>query len=778
MDELAPPNNNPPKGETNVGDVPENDTQLLARVRQNYEDGVGAFEENRRMHSEDLNFVYNSEAMGQWDPTVLEARKGKPCYTFNRCIGPVNLVIADMRQTRPSIKVRPTNEAANEATAEVFGGLIRAAEIDSRAVSIYKTQYKFAVAGGYGAWYLTPEYEGDDTFDQVVRLKDIPNPQTVIWDFGCNDPCAGDAMWGIIGDRILKTKFRQLYPDRDTEGQSFNVSRDSYGWFTDKEIRVVNYYERVPFEYEIAEMSDGTVITYGEAERALEQSYKELEEAGQTIHGPRVERTRKVLKWRVMWLKCSGSEVLEGPIYYNWKRVPIVRVPGRYINIEGRKKLQGLIRHAKDAQRSYNSRASDMIERSALVPKAPYLVTEAMVKGYETEWAQANVASRPYLPYNVDPKSASTGGIPTRTQPIDMPQGAIALAQQAISDLQATIGFFDPAMGNAEDMNRVSGKALVQHTRRSDLSSFEFIDGFGDAMQLTGEMFIDMIPTVMDTQRVVRIVGQDGVGKMLTVNQQMGDDGDVMHDLSKGRYGVTVTIGPSYQTARQEALQTMIEAAEVVPGLAQMTADLLAKNIDSPDADEMSRRMRIPLIHQGIIKPTEAEKGNIPPPPAPDPEKTAEVERLKALTERDKAQAVIANHKAQNLPRDDHEKVLKMAGEHLANILTAHRIGADTRAAETAAKTEADEAGQRAAEGQQSLRQSGAEHALDMTAQAHTHAADMARTIEQHRHEMARTHERHQQEIKHTAEKHTQALAHAKELAAAKAKAASSPSKK
>jgi len=131
--------------------------------------------------------------------------------------------------------------------------------------------------------------------------------------------------------------------------------------------------------------------------------------------------TRKTIKWQVMWAKIDGSTILEGPYYYDWKRIPVIRCPGRYINIEGRRKFQSLIRHSKDAQRSYNSRASDMIERSALLPKAPYLVTEAMIKGYENEWNQANVASRPYLPYNVD-KSAE-GGMPFRTQPLDLPQG-------------------------------------------------------------------------------------------------------------------------------------------------------------------------------------------------------------------------------------------------------------------------------------------------------------------------------------------------------------------
>jgi hypothetical protein len=59
---------------------------LMSRIRNFYDEGVGAWEENRRMHSEDLNFAYNCEAQGQWDPVVLQNRRGKPCYTFNRCL--------------------------------------------------------------------------------------------------------------------------------------------------------------------------------------------------------------------------------------------------------------------------------------------------------------------------------------------------------------------------------------------------------------------------------------------------------------------------------------------------------------------------------------------------------------------------------------------------------------------------------------------------------------------------------------------------------------------
>lgn len=748
---------------------PVDNTDLLSKVRNRYDDGVGAFEENRRMHSEDLNFVYNSESMGQWDPVVLEARRGKPNYTFNRVIGPVNIVVADMRQTRPAGKVRPTNESATEATADVLAGLMRSIEDESRADPIYKNQYKFAVAGGFGAWRLMPEYASEDSFDQVLRIKDIPNPQTVIWDPECSDACCGDAMWCIIGERLSKEKYRSLFPSADSE-TSFNISRDSYGWFTDKEVRVVEYMERVPFEKDIAQYSNGEIHDYTKERKAIEKSYEEQGLGKDKVN--RVVRTRTVLKWRVMWVKCDGGQILEGPIYYDWTKIPVVRVPGRYINIEGRKKLQSLIRHAKDAQRTYNSRVCDMIERSALIPKAPYLVTENMIKGYEQEWAQSNTSSRPYLPYNLDKNSAGEAAMPFRNQPIDMPQGSIALAQQAAQDIQATTGYFDPAMGNADDMNRVSGKALVQHTRRSDLGSFEFMDGYGDALQLTWEIGIDMIPTIYDAERVIRIVGNDEIEKMVKVNTQDPESGDIIHDLKKGSYSCKVTIGPNYQTARQEALATMIDAAEAIPMIAQIAPDLLAKNIDMPDADELTRRLRIPLIQQGLIKPTKEEAQNIPPP-KPNPQEQiqqAELARLIALTKRDNASAEIQEHKAQMIPVETHKQIYETAGKHLANIKAGTELGSAQAAAQAEKEAAGNDLAQQQVQGMQDLHQQNQQHQMDLTHQTTAHHAEQTRLAQAHALAVHRAQELHDQKKKHQDELNEQKVVHAKKLAAAKPK--------
>jgi uncharacterized protein YbjQ (UPF0145 family) len=788
----------------------EDEGALLSRVRNFHDDGVGAWEENRRMHSEDLNFIYNAEAMGQWDPIVLQNRRGKPCYTFNRCLQPVNMVVADMRQTRPAGKVRPASDGASEAVSDIFAGLCRDIEKCSRADQIYKEQFKFAVAGGFGAWRIMPTYmqdDGEGAFDQVLRIINISNPQTVVWDPQCADACAADANRCIVAERISDDVYDALYPNGNRS--SFNMSRDSYGWFTDKEVRIAEYFERVPREKHIAKMTDGTVREY---DAALKTTEKHLEDKGLTFEKSGVTRIavnkrtgekmiRKTTKWQVMWVKVDGANILEGPYYYDWKRIPVVRCPGRYINIEGRKKFQSLIRHSKDAQRSYNSRASDMIERSALLPKAPYLVTEAMIKGYENEWNQANVASRPYLPYNVD-KNAE-GGMPFRTPPLDLPQGAMALAQMSIQDIQATIGYFDPALGNSEDMNRVSGKALVQHTKRSDLGSFEFIDGYSSALQLTWEMMVDMIPSVMDSERVARIIGHDGIEKMVTVNQEHEMTGDIMNDLAKGSYDVEVTIGPSFQSARQEALDTLISFAEAMPQNAPMISDLIAKNIDSPDAQEMANRLRIPLIQQGIIQPTEKEKAagvgqqQSAAQQAQQKQQELEMQLLQSKTQKMGADAAIAQSRAQASPMEQQKIQFETAGKHLANIKLAHEIGANANDAQNDHQSAQMELAAKHVGNLQDMTHTSQQHQQDMAHDDAQHAANIAKDREaraekfrmereEHEHELrlererfehekALNHDRHKMEMELAREKHKMTLENEKELASAKASAARKP---
>jgi hypothetical protein len=649
------------------------EAELLSEVKECYENSTGAENENTSRWVEDMNFAFVPGA--QWDQNALNNRQGRPCYSYNRVVGAINQVIGDQRQARPMAKVRPASKQASLETAEIYGGMIRNIESCSGADAIYDQQYKYAVAGGFGAWRIISKYKDYDSFDQELELVSVSNPLNVSWDPSCQDPFKRDSMYCVVAERLSRKQYKSQFSG--FEPQSFDVSRDNKGWCTKDEVRVAEYFKRVCKKKKIALLSDGRVVDDDAEFRVVEEELARAAALGEEVVS--VIDRREAEEWTVKWWKVDGAQILEGPIEYKWKRIPVIRLPGRYVNIEGKQILSSLIRFTKDSQRSYNYNRSTMIELVSLTPRAPYIGTAKMFEGYEQQWNNANKANRPWLAYN--PDTDAPGARPTREPPPDVPQALIALATQDAEDIKQTTGYYNPAMMEGEGGVDQSGRALIQQSRVGDSGTYEFIDNLAKAIQYTAECMIDMIPTVYVGPQVVRILGQDGVEDYAEINQ-VGQDG-LMNSLAEGKYDVTVTMGPAFATARQDALRTLMETITAMPIFGEIAPDLIAKNLDVDGGDELYKRMRKMLIGKGIVEPDEQELKEMGPPqePPPDPVQVAMVERLKGQTARDAAATAKTQAETVSAAIDAHLKPIeieKMIGEivnqQLQNLLAARDL--------------------------------------------------------------------------------------------------------
>jgi hypothetical protein len=649
--------------ETRVVEQSEEELEILAELRARYQVVDMSEADNRNWAVDDLRFLY--EPNGQWTQMELNRRAGRPTYTFNRCLPALNQVIGDQRQVSPDIKIRAVDAAASQATAEVYSGLIRNIQDQSDAKTAYDNAFKYAVGCGYGYWIVVPEYCDAESFNQDIFVKMVANPFTVFIDQQAVEPTGRDANWAIVAERISKDEFKSQYPGRIPH--SIQISRDTLGWITSEGVRIADYWRRGWDITEIAELDDGTVVPYDKGTRKILR-----EDAADR----KIVRTREVRNPYIEWCKADGYQILEGPIKYPWKYIPVVRCAGRYVNIEGRRRFLSIHRTAKDAQRSYNYNRSAMVERVALVPRAPYLVTPKMIKGYESVWATANTRNTPYLPYNVDPEASATGGAPKRETPPDVPSAAIALATLDAQDIEATTGYHKSSLGN--DQQDASGTAIENRQREGDVGSFEFIDNFGKALRYTAEILIDMIPKIYDTEREIRILGPDGAEDFKRINAAGHPD------LSKGRYDVAVALGPSYTTQRQESLDTLLDLLAKMPALGQIAPDLIVKNLDVQGAQELERRIRWPLVQQGVIEPNDEEKQKLAQrqPDQPDPLVAATVKDLEAKAEKTHAEAMGAHIENMNTVVAQKSTALKLqklieeiTGDHLDNLLKARELG-------------------------------------------------------------------------------------------------------
>lgn len=607
---------------------------LVREAKEFLADRESAESEDRSAMTEDLRFAFVPGA--QWRDEDRNRRVGRPCFSYNRTVGAINQLIGDMRMTQPSGKVRALNKQSATKVADVFSGLIRDIEACSGAPDIYAEAFKYQVAGAWGAWRVLPEYAGDDSFDQVLRIRRIENPQTVYLDEHA-DPWGRGARRGMVCTRMSVASYKAQFGDRAYA--SIQAARDSQGWVTNNEVRVAEYYRAAAEDKEIALLSDGRVVDWNsEMERIL------AELKASNVDAPTVQRRRKVKRWYITWWKVDGINVLEGPIEYDYACVPIIRSPGRYVNIEGKQYYQSLIRHSHDAQRTYNYDRSNMVETVALTPRAPWLVTTKMIQGYEQMWARANVSNSPYLAYN--PDQDFPGLKPERNHGPEVPQAYIALSAHDAEDIRQTTGYFNPALdqqtaaGDAE-----SGRALRTRLMTADSGSYEFLDNFAKAVQRTWEVCVEMIPSTYDTERIVRLLGIDGRESFERIDPEA---------LKEARYDVTVTLGPSYATARMEALDTLLEASERIPVIGEVAPDVITENLDIRGADEISKRVRLRLIRSGVVAPNEEDQRALAefPPPPPDPMQEQLVRQIAAQASRDEASAQKTAAEAQSAMAD------------------------------------------------------------------------------------------------------------------------------
>jgi hypothetical protein len=575
---------------------------ILKEARERWDRAYDKEKSNIIAAYEDLEFLVGGDA--QWDGESLKDRRseGRPCLTVNQIPQFVNQVTGDIRQMKPAIKVVPVDDQADPQVADINAGLIRYIENRSDASGIYFQAADQQVAAGIGHWRVITEYADDSTFLQEIRIDGVDDGIAVLWDADAKRPDRSDAKHCFVPVDYTHGGFKEAFPDAsmsDFDGLSHWTNLQE--WYTGDKIRVCEYWVKKPIKKMLALTPDGKV---------LDMTGKPMVEAFPP--GTKLEERDS---YKVCRYLISGAEVLEGPEDWAGRHIPIVPAMGMEIKVNGKIIRKGIIRDAKDPQRMYNYFRSAQTEIVALQPKAPFMVTEENVGKYQDVWETANQKNWPYLPYTPDP--ANGGKEPSRVQPPVSSQGVNEGVALANDDMRKVIGIYDAGLGARS--NETSGKAINARDRQSDTGTYVYIDNFARAIRRTGQILIDLIPHIYDTERTIRIMGEDGKVDMLKINQHQvtaGEGGGMveqtLNDLTVGSYDVVAQAGPSFTTRREEAKEGMIALLQAAPDVAPLILDKVAKAQDWPMADEIAKRIRA-NIPPHILEAEEAEQQGASP---------------------------------------------------------------------------------------------------------------------------------------------------------------------
>ena len=573
----------------------------LHEVRERYKLSEEYWADDRKSALDDIKFR-NGE---QWPKEVADQRTKdkRPCLTVDKLNQYVRQIVNDGRQNRPAIKVSPVDGGADIATAEILAGIVKHIESRSNADAAYDTALDSSATGGFGYFTVGTEYTGEESFDQDIKIKRKRNPLSVLIDPNSTEADASDMKWAFEIEDFDKDVFEEKFPGKIPENWEALECADWYG----EKVRVVRYWEVKEEERTLYLMADNTVISMAR--------YTELKDAGVEID-LLVKDKRNIPIRKVFHSLCSGKEYLEEPVEWLGKYIPICVVWGNEIDIEGKVTHSGIIRPAKDAQRLYNYSRSSFAERVALTPKAPWLAAEGQVENYEDEWKTANTVNHSVLRYTPVSLNGQPVSPPSRINPTDVPVGFQQDMQISEHDIQGAIGMYAASLGAPS--NERSGKAIMARQREGDTGTFHYHDNLNRAIRHCGRIIVDLIPKIYDSNRVVRIMGYDGTTSEASINptiptasQKQGLQ--MMYNLSVGTYDVTITSGPSYNTLRQEATESMVTMIQAHPELMNVIGDLMVKNMDWPGAEEISKRLHMILPPPILEAEQKANMDKMPP---------------------------------------------------------------------------------------------------------------------------------------------------------------------
>lgn len=566
-------------------------SEFIAR----YTASFAAEQDERDNCLEDMRFCFVPGS--QWDDASTQQRRDRPRFAINKVVGPVNTAIGEQRQNRISIKVRAGDDGASKDVADTLGGLVRNIEQQSHFKDVKDTAYKDLCAGGFGAWYITTEYENENSFDQNVKIKAIKSAaSSVFYDTAATDELKRDAKWIVVTQDVDKADFRAKYPDASTG--ELPKSGSLSGWQSRDTIRVADYWVKEPYMVETALMSDGTIITLDKESTTVIDDL--------AMQGITITKTKKSIAQKIVMYKMTAGEIVEGPFEWAGNHIPVVPIFGYNTWIDGNHFYCGMVRHAKDPQRVYNYATSQAIEISALSPKDPIWLTATQAQGHEKQLKSFNTTNKPFMFYNADPDAP---GAPQRTGAPSVQAALLQQVQQADADIQSTTGFYAPALG--DNQNDQSGRAILALQRKSNLSTFELLDNLNKAVEWTGQIIVDLIPAIYDTARTISILGESGAQSTAKLNTMVVDEATgqqvMVNDLRKGSYKVESTVGPTFATQRAEGLNFLTKLSDSNPLFSSVSADLMAQSIDFPYAEELTARVRKQLIKEGIVEPNEDE---------------------------------------------------------------------------------------------------------------------------------------------------------------------------
>ncbi len=619
--------------------LPDNE-DLLSEIRENYDRDLLEWSDIRDAGRDDMLMI----ADGPWPQAERVARADRenprPCESFDELGQYLNQFIGDLRQNQRAVKVTPTGNGANDATAEKRAGMIRQIEYDSNAQTAYQTGCENMIKRSYGFIKLGSRYaDPAGGFDQELYIGTVPNPDTILVDPFAKEPDWSDMTRAYEIDSYSEKEFTRKWPNAEMLSFGADQRMIAPAWISDR-IQVAAYWKLSKTKRRQIQLDGGsegpTSVYVDQLPKGSKVSRNEV-----AIPHPDGWATFAILNSRqcedplVTQYITNGVEILEtNP--QKWIEIPIIPLfgPEEFVDAGNgtKRRLLSMVRKARGAYMGYCYARTGEIEVLGRAPKIGY-------GGYEgqfdtkTPWDKINKLNLPY--FEVKATLPGTGStvlpIPQRADydpPIQSYEMAAASFKAAIQSAMSVAGMSNGRSG--QNLDARSGKALEKLNEQEAQGTFVFISNYERGLARCGRMLEQGLTWCYCGPREAGMRSPADVYSSEKINQVDPSGNPVGFHTSHGDHATTISVGPSEQSER-DAADDFVDTLFATPGMPQAILSLAVrlkhlgpigdeiaealdpKGAQPPPSPQVQQQLQqIPLLQQELQKAQFALQAKLP----------------------------------------------------------------------------------------------------------------------------------------------------------------------
>lgn len=578
-----------------TGPDSEADDDILKAAQSGLSSAMSDKSEQYQRTKDDLAFSGGE----QWSDSASAGRAelGRPMQVLNLIPRLTKRVTNPLRSSPPSLKISGINAEKDTVEVDVFQGIVRSIEARSGAKQCVQTVCEHIVQGGMGWGKIELDYCDESSLDMDLKISYARDPLSIYLG-PHSDPSGRDANEAYELSWEPKSRY---FDDDESAGKDWDF--ENLRSPSESSVLVMTYWRVKTIPATICEWSKKTIADnasysadYAIRAQALFRngfrltlSDDDLRDATEAVGAP--SRSRKTEIRKVEWFKCLPDRIISRGVFPG-SRIPLFPAYGNEIRRGDDSFLfVGLTYDVRGSQDQVNWYASYEQEMMSRQPNPPYIGEVRQFLGVEKEWADANVGAAAFLRYNhVD------GVAPPQRQQIGADLSPIIAARmRSMQDMQETAGLSDLSYQSA--VNQESGRAVLLKQKQQDLQTVNYTDNVNRMYEAIGNSLVEIIPLVYTEGRVAELLSEDGKQEFVRLNEQTTFRGKPQTiDLTRWKYRVSVSCGPSYSSLKQEAIDTWLSMIQANPQyVTPLVMDVVADSLGSPGSEKVAERARLSL---------------------------------------------------------------------------------------------------------------------------------------------------------------------------------------